>query len=176
MTTQNKFSRGAFLTAGAAALLISASLGVARAEDHAGMDHSKMDHSKMDHGAMDHSAHAAAPAQWVDPGKAQSAAPAEAPKAEAPKADASGADGGGKAGGGSDGEGGAGGRGRQQVGVHLVEATAGDAIQLSGAGGEFGGQGRERLVHRRQRGRWGGQIEILQANLGAEGGGCAREG
>ncbi len=77
MTTQTKFLRGGFLTAGAAALLIAASLGAARAEDHAGMDHSKMDHS----------AHGAAPSgqvQWVDPGKAQSAA---TPAAEAPKAD-----------------------------------------------------------------------------------------
>lgn len=77
MTTQTKFLRGGFLTVGAAALLIAASFGAARAEDHAGMDHSKMDHS----------AHGAAPSgqvQWVDPGKAQSGA---APAAEAPKAD-----------------------------------------------------------------------------------------
>jgi hypothetical protein len=80
MTTQTKFLRGGFLTAGAAALLIAASLGAARAED--------VDHSKMDHGKTDHSQHGgAAPTQWVDPGKAQQAPAAEAPKAEVPKAD-----------------------------------------------------------------------------------------
>ena len=61
--------RGGTLTAGAAALLMAASLGVARAEDQAGVDHSKMDHS-----GMDHAAHGAAPSgqvQWADPGKAR---------------------------------------------------------------------------------------------------------
>ncbi len=98
MTTQTKFLRGGFLTAGAAALLIAASLGVARAEDQAGVDHSKMDHS-----GMDHSAHGAAPSgqvQWADPGKAQSAG---APKAEAPKADEHAGHHGGDAGGGKSG-------------------------------------------------------------------------
>ena len=64
------------MTTSVAALML-AGVSIARAEE---VDHSKMDHSG--HGA-------AAPLQWVDPGKAQGAAPADAAKpADAPKADA----------------------------------------------------------------------------------------
>ena len=89
--------------------------------------------------------------------------------------------------------------GRQQGGIHLIQAAAGDSLQFGGAGGnvrlhpgsrwgrggwgsrggwggrggwgEFGSQGGEGLLHRRQgRGRGReGQIQILQPNLWAEG-------
>jgi hypothetical protein len=68
MTMQRKFSRATWLTTSALALSLAVGVPAALAQGGA-MDHSKMDHSKMDHGAHD-----AAPAQWVDPGKAQQGA------------------------------------------------------------------------------------------------------
>ncbi|GLI91907.1 Spy/CpxP family protein refolding chaperone [Methylocystis echinoides] len=131
MTTQNKFLRGGFLTASAAALLIAASLGAARAEDHAGMDHSKMDHS----------AHGAAPSgqvQWADPGKGSSAPAAEAPKAD----EHAGHHGGGAAGGGGGmggmmGAGGMGGGGMGGMGGMMGGMSHGG----SGGGSHGGGMG-----------------------------------
>lgn len=121
-------ARAFSMTTSFAALALALGLVSARAED--------VDHSKMDHGAMDHSAHgAAAPTQWVDPGKAQSAPAVEAPRAEAPKADEHAGHHGGGAGGGMGGMGGAGMGGMNHAGGGM------GGMNHGGASGGMGGMG-----------------------------------
>jgi hypothetical protein len=120
-----------FNTLSTAALALGWGLVLARAEPAP-----EMDHSKMNHGA------AAPAAQWVDPGKAQGQAVAEAPKIEAPKAEAGKTDEhAGHHGGGGEGMGGMNHGGGGMSGGGMMGGMGGSMSGMMGGGMEHGGGG-----------------------------------